>query len=126
MALEVDPRDVPRRDIAQDSKLWVVATVEEGRVRATWEAYAPGAGAYAARALELWLPELQLHDLLDEVSFLYVAMSRVPGPGDPPFFGDGSPLTHLGFGVDPAAPEDWETARVEDIISQFIDVLRVQ
>ena len=101
----------------------MVARLMDGNVLIDWHAQPPGAARYVGRVLEEWLRTAWIGDREDEASFLYVAINRRPLPDDSPTFGKDSPLSHLGFGQSPSAPEEWETGRVQDIARKAVAAL---
>jgi len=102
----------------------IVFTTAGSPEKGAWEAHGQAASLLAAEFLERVLRDRAEADLGSDASFLYVLLSREPSNNEPTAIENGAALAEFGFGESPAAPEEWESRQLRQLIRSAISWLR--
>ncbi|MCG8418650.1 MAG: hypothetical protein MJE77_11980 [Proteobacteria bacterium] len=102
----------------------IVFTTATNPKQSAWEAHGKESSLLAAEFLEQVLQDRSEADLGSDASFLYILVSREPSAEEPPTIEDGGALSEFGFGESPAAPDEWESIQLRDLIRAAIAWLR--
>jgi hypothetical protein len=110
----------PRWATPSEPHIALVYTTEGKAEVTALQSYGENTCQFVARFLEQRLACGSEADLESDVSFVYVLLNREPAQFDSLEVEPGGVLIEYGFGVFPAAPEEWPEVPLRDLLNETL------